>query len=330
MSKSTSFSVVIPTYNRELLLKRALDSALQQTYAEYELLIIDDGSTDGTADLVRSYSAQAGSRIRYEWQTNRGYTAALNRGLELASGDWVAFLDSDDYWVPEKLELQARAIGRFGSEAGVCFADARYLNNPQLTMTAFEHDQKHYEQEEGLVQDPAALILSRNHGIYLQSLAADRRVVLATGFFDPHLRVGGDTDYLLRLSLRTKFCYVNKPLSYIDRTVGRKDGLIELLADDPTRLEQRKYLYELWLTYDGVSGEVAREVHTQLAMVHNDWASYYLRESDYAKAREETSIAIHHRLNCKVLAKWMMARFAPGVFGAILRKRRLARPYVPY
>jgi glycosyltransferase involved in cell wall biosynthesis len=323
-----SFSVLIPTYNRELLLKRAIDSVLQQSHSEYELIVIDDGSTDGTAEVVRSYSAQVGSRIRYEWQTNNGKSVALNRGLAVASADWVAFLDSDDYWAPNKLELQA--IRRYGSESGACFTDARYLNNPHLSMTAFERDLKHYAQDEGLILDPTALVLSGNHGIFMPTLVADRRVVLATGPFDPQLRVSQDTDYLFRLSLRTAFCYVNKPLAYFDRTVDRKLGQIELLADDCTRLQVRQYMYERWLTYDGVTGGVARTVHSRLAAVHNEWASVYLCRSDYEKARQETSTAAHHRLTLKVAAKWVMARIAPGVAGAMLRKRRSARPLVPY
>lgn len=330
MPMTPSFSVLIPTYNRELLLKRAIDSVLQQSHSEYELIVIDDGSTDGTAEVVRSYSAQVGSRIRYEWQTNNGKSVALNRGLAVASANWVAFLDSDDYWAPNKLELQARAIRRYGSESGACFTDARYLNNPHLSMTAFERDLKHYAQDEGLILDPTALVLSGNHGIFMPTLVADRRVVLATGPFDPQLRVSQDTDYLFRLSLRTAFCYVNKPLAYFDRTVDRKLGQIELLADDCTRLQVRQYMYERWLTYDGVTGGVARTVHSRLAAVHNEWASVYLCRSDYEKARQETSTAAHHRLTLKVAAKWVMARIAPGVAGAMLRKRRSARPLVPY
>jgi glycosyltransferase involved in cell wall biosynthesis len=96
-------SVTIPTFNRAHLLGHAIDSVLRQTYADVEIIVIDDGSTDNTADVVAKY----GDRVRYYWQPNGGLGAARNAGLDRATGDWIAFLDSDDYWFDFKLALQA-------------------------------------------------------------------------------------------------------------------------------------------------------------------------------------------------------------------------------
>jgi GT2 family glycosyltransferase len=108
---SSLVSVIIPAYNRAYCLSRTLDSLLGQSYGRFEALIIDDGSTDGTEELVRSrYGGD--SRIRYCYQTNQGVTVARNRGLDLAQGDFVAFLDSDDVWAEWKLEVQVAALER--------------------------------------------------------------------------------------------------------------------------------------------------------------------------------------------------------------------------
>src|SRR5690349_14194018 len=105
MSSTPLVSIIVPTFNRAYCLGRTVRSALAQTHAGIEVIVVDDGSTDGTRELVRELMAADG-RVRYAFQSNRGVSAARNRGLKLAAGAFVAFLDSDDVWKPWKLELQ--------------------------------------------------------------------------------------------------------------------------------------------------------------------------------------------------------------------------------
>lgn len=106
---------VVPVFNGERYLAEALDSVLSQTYQPVEIIVVDDGSTDGTAQVVAGY----GERVRYYFQDNSGAPAARNRGIEAAQGEFVAFLDADDMWHKEKLERQ---IARFDArlELGIC------------------------------------------------------------------------------------------------------------------------------------------------------------------------------------------------------------------
>ena len=114
-------SVVIPTFNREALLRRAIESVLCQTHRAVEVLVVDDGSTDGTAVMMAAtYAADA--RVRYLPQQNAGVAVARNRGLAAATGDYLALLDSDDYWYPWKLELQLRCLRRVQG-AGMIWSD---------------------------------------------------------------------------------------------------------------------------------------------------------------------------------------------------------------
>jgi glycosyltransferase involved in cell wall biosynthesis len=117
-------SVTIPTYNRAHLIGYAIDSVLKQTYADVEIVVIDDGSTDGTADVVARY----GDRVRYYWQPNGGLGAARNAGLDRATGDCIAFLDSDDYWLEHKLELQVALLKRL-PEVGFTFTEFSILKD---------------------------------------------------------------------------------------------------------------------------------------------------------------------------------------------------------
>ncbi len=99
-------SVVIPAMNAEAFVGRAIDSALAQTLAPREIIVVDDGSTDGTRQVVQRY----GERVRYLQQDNQGASAARNTGIRAASGEWIAFLDADDEWLPERLALQVRLL----------------------------------------------------------------------------------------------------------------------------------------------------------------------------------------------------------------------------
>jgi len=118
-SPSVRFSAVIPTYNRATLVSRAISSALSQTYPPAEIIVVDDGSTDATKQVV----CGIGGIVRYVWQENGGGATARNRGAREATSEWVAFLDSDDIWAPGHLEGLARAIVATGGNAVLYFDD---------------------------------------------------------------------------------------------------------------------------------------------------------------------------------------------------------------
>lgn len=99
-------SVIIPTYNRAYCVVEAIESVLGQTFQDFELIVVDDGSTDATAEVLAPYV----DRIRYIYQKNAGVSAARNTGIRAARGQWIAFLDSDDVWLPEKLEIQVEGV----------------------------------------------------------------------------------------------------------------------------------------------------------------------------------------------------------------------------
>jgi glycosyltransferase involved in cell wall biosynthesis len=96
------FSIIIPTYNRAHIIKRPIDSILAQTFKDWELIIVDDGSTDDTKEIIESYKDP---RIRYVWQENQERSASRNHGIELAKGEWICFQDSDDEYLPEHLQV---------------------------------------------------------------------------------------------------------------------------------------------------------------------------------------------------------------------------------
>jgi glycosyltransferase involved in cell wall biosynthesis len=125
MDNSPLVSVILPTYNREKYLQRSIGSVLSQTYSNWELIIWDDGSTDGTKEIVRSYN---NPKIRYFFDKNRGANFARNSAIQNSDGKYIAFLDSDDEWVKEKLSEQAEVMKTF-PEIDVLFSDFMNINN---------------------------------------------------------------------------------------------------------------------------------------------------------------------------------------------------------
>ena len=172
-------SCAIPVFNCERYLAEALDSILAQTYRALEIIVADDGSTDGTAQVVASY----GDRIRYLWQSNAGPAAAQNLALAAVQGQFVAFLDADDLWHPEKL---ARQMARFRArpELDLCVAHIQNFWVPELA-----------EEAERLRDHRIAQPLP---GYTSVTLLAKRCLFEAVGPFDSRLQHGSGLDWFLR------------------------------------------------------------------------------------------------------------------------------------
>ena len=119
-------SVIIPTYNREKFLPATIDSVLRQTYSDYEIIVVDDGSTDGTQEVIEKLY---GGKLKYIYKNNGGPASARNVGLKNASGNYIAFLDSDDLWFPEKLETQIRFMEKNHSQITLVYHKNLKIDN---------------------------------------------------------------------------------------------------------------------------------------------------------------------------------------------------------
>ena len=196
-----SISVVIPTYNTAGLLRQAIDSALAQTLPSAEIIVIDDGSIDDTSDVVASY----GDRVRYVQQANAGVSAARNRGLRLASSEFVAFLDSDDVWHPRKLELQAAPLA---ADAGLGMLGTFMFDWPLAAMPNVTDEPLAAPLEEISWER----LVVKNH--FVTSSVMIRASILAeVGTFDPALKSTEDRDLWLRIAERSRVANVPLPLT---------------------------------------------------------------------------------------------------------------------
>lgn len=200
-------SVIIPTYNRRAYVQEAIDSVLAQTFTDYEIIVIDDGSTDGTGEAL---TARYGDRIRYVWQENQGESVARNRGIDMAQGEFIAFLDSDDLWLSEKLERQVQYLRKHSAVGAVtCVALGVDTDNvplpghPQIGAGITERD-----------FTPEALLLANRVGSPT-NLVVRRSVISQIGGFDNRIRYGEDWDFAMRLRHAAAIAIVKEPLSRV-------------------------------------------------------------------------------------------------------------------
>ena len=207
---SPSFTVVIPAYNSERFIAKAIGSALAQTHAPLEVIVVDDGSQDGTGRIVQEF----GPPVRYHKQANSGPSAARNQGVSLAQNEWIAFLDSDDAWLPEKLARQAELIQQDPSLALVAAHYAEY------------DGQGSFISESGLPQPlTAKAVMSRltMGTLFLLSSTVVRRAVFQElQGFNPGLVCGEDREFWARLASRYSVGAVHEVLV---RKLHRPDSL---------------------------------------------------------------------------------------------------------
>jgi glycosyltransferase involved in cell wall biosynthesis len=311
----TKLSVVIPSYNRAHLVVRAVETVLAQTCSPDEIIVVDDGSTDDTADAMSAFinaKARHSPEIRYFVQQQKGPSAARNKGIGEARGDWIAFLDSDDLWHPEKLERQFKAIDCFQGLCGACYTDVRFTNNPFIELTAFSPLKSHYTDPVGVLSNPWRFIVGSGHTIFVQSLLARTEIIKAVGGFDENLFLGEDQDFTFRLSLLTGFCYVNMQLVEVDRSPCRETGMIELFENAAIRLEQRQLRNEKWLALSE-DQEIKKILAKSLCTIHSEWANLSLAKGEYERAFRSIDEAVRYHWNFRTYCKRLLIRFAPHV-----------------
>jgi glycosyltransferase involved in cell wall biosynthesis len=170
-------SVIIPVYNGEAFLARALKSAFEQDYAALEVIVVDDGSTDATARITKGWP-----EARYFYQSNQGHGAAKNTGIEKSRGEFLAFLDADDWWAPNKLRLQIDFLDAH-PQAGYVISHMKTMLEPGV------------EAFPGLRPE----LLQQDSPAFLPSALLVRRTIMSTvGMFDPSFKHGNDSDWFFR------------------------------------------------------------------------------------------------------------------------------------
>ena len=209
-------SVIMPAFNSARYIQESIDSVLAQDYPNNELIVIDDGSTDSTVELVSDY----GNRVRLITQQNQGAAVARNAGLKAARGDYIAFIDSDDVWLPGKLTTQIRHL-QHHPDVGIVYArwhkwkpDNSGEFPPPATFNVSGADT--HDSDPGITQDGSGWLYTRllfTSKLHTITVVARRSVVEVVGDFDTTLKRGQDYDYWIRASRETRIHQLDQPLA---------------------------------------------------------------------------------------------------------------------
>ena len=203
-------TVILPTWNRVKLLSRSVDSVLSQTFKDYELIIVDDGSTDSTHEFLNLFY----DKIRtFIFDRNHGVSKARNFAISNSSSDWIAFLDSDDYWHPEKLQKQID-LTKIVDQCPIHFTDEIWIRNG----VKVNPKKKHQKKDGWIFQPSLELCLISPSSVILKRELLERH-----GMFDETLPVCEDYDLWLRLTFRYKVALLNQKL--MTRYGGHADQL---------------------------------------------------------------------------------------------------------
>ncbi len=252
-------SVIIPTYNRAFIVGKSIDSVLQQTYNDYEIIVVDDGSTDNTHDSLKPYF----NKIHYEYKENGGIASARNRGLEIAQGEYIALLDSDDFWKPEKLERQMacfHAHPEYGMVATRCVT-----NTVDTDFRTIEMNKIRRSGKSGWIYKD---LFFRNF-IRTSSVVIKKECFDKVGGFDESLPRCEEIDMWLRLSKQYPVGFINDVLTIYtrrpkeiraDNIEGRKNWLRVLERNyDPELIPKGLYKKRMAKIYNHLAEKMIKK-----------------------------------------------------------------------
>jgi glycosyltransferase involved in cell wall biosynthesis len=249
MDKSLKVSVIIPTFNRQTTLEKALDSVLGQTYQNFEVLVCDDASTDGTYELVNAYSKKAPQIRLLSLPYNQGAGAARNMAMQAARGEYLAFLDSDDEWRKEKLAKQVQIMDQQSTDVGVCFCGATIIKNGDV------YDIKKYVPDVKWEKDTFRKFVCDYVDFLTPTIMIRRSCLSVSGMMVPEMRRNQDGEFLLRLFSKFKLVVIPDDLVIIH--LGTRPGRIK------SNYGLMKNAYPFWAQHK----ELVRQTSGSLASI---------------------------------------------------------------
>ncbi|MFC1848268.1 glycosyltransferase family 2 protein [Chloroflexota bacterium] len=295
-------SVIIPSYNRASLVTRAIDSVLVQTYPYLEVVVVDDGSTDNTTDVVGSYADERVKCVKH--RKNRGVSAARNAGINVSRGEFIGFLDSDDEWLPEKLERQVEKFKSASVNTGLVYGGYEVIDSGSNKTISWENPKKRgpvfrYLLKEDFIGSPTPLV--------------KRECFEKAGCFDEELQFCEDWDMWLRIAQYYEFDYVGETVAkfYVSQ--------FQTTSDSYRALQNLSKFWAKHHTY--LSEEPAILAH------HFKWAAQrYLIEREYGTARTYFANAVRARpLDVRLYSHLIAALIAPGLYRSVWKTQFMIR-----
>ena len=271
-------SVIIPTHNRAHFIADTIQSVLDQTFSDFEIIVVDNESTDNTKQVVDGFKD---SRIKYIYQENRGVANARNNGIKASSGEYIAFLDSDDMWLPENLELKVKMLDSYPDAALVSSDYYIFDSDTGANLGRFWDNRpfRHLLKLDKGVRQPLAFATLLTPSVVM----ARRRIFIdEVGYFDESLQFSEDWDIWLRILPRF-------PIRVIDMPVARyRHHDAQYSDENPVR----RYLCGIAMLNkavrdDCLSREDRRYIRKKLASKHSGYGWYIIKKGEIDPGRKE-------------------------------------------
>jgi len=307
----------MPAYNAAPYIGETLDSVFEQTFTDYEVIVVNDGSPDAV-ELERALEPYM-CRIRYIKQKNLGAGAARNEGLRAAQGEFVAFLDADDLWLPNYLEEQLKFIRE--NDFDLVCADAMHFGDSPLAGKTY---MEAFMKTAPLVGEVSFLgLVSAEQSLITSGIVARRAPIIAVGLFDEGLRNSQDFDLWLRLVRHGgRLAYQRQLLLHYRCHENSLSG------DEINRTTRQLRVYDkIESSFDLTPEErpaVLRAIAGRRALLEFELGKHYLEQGDFEKSRAAFSKAMSLRKNWKTVVAVLLSRWSPGFMRAI-HLRRLRR-----
>lgn len=272
-----NISVVIPAYNSTAFIKRAINSVLCQSYPVYEIIIVDDGSVDG----LESYLSQNFSTLVYVKQNNQGASAARNKGVSLARGQWIAFLDADDSWKASKLQRQVEAIQATEDAPDLCYCNYGYAGEDSTSI-------KRYKTKRVELCDVLKYPYLGTPTVLVRKTAFEK-----INGFDETLTTAEDIDMYLKLAVLKPFLLVEEALVNIYRTEGS-------LANRYNTWSNERFVYQRLLNNRNYS-EYSLIIKEHIHKISYDELLYLIQHRKYGEFKERwTTQAVNLKIKEKL------------------------------
>lgn len=295
-------SVVIPLYNKEKQIACTLQSVFEQTFQNFEIVIVDDGSTDNSVEEVEKFDD---SRIRLIHQTNAGVSAARNRGIEEASGELIAFLDADDVWMPEYLATQYGLYQKY-PECSVYACNYEFRDSEgKVTPTIIR--KLPFEGEDGILSNYFEVASCSHPPICSISIMVKKTAIQAIGGVPLGIKSGEDLLTWARLAVSGVIAYSRKSLAMFIRDEGlfNKDQQLRVPEKEDIVGQELKKLYNINRHIIGLNKYVA--------LWHKMRTRIFIDKKDRRKAIKECLISMKYNMNVKILV-FLVLIFLPSSF----------------
>jgi len=281
MRRMVKVSVIVPVYNGEKYIREAIDSILNQSYKDFEVIVIDDGSKDNTLSIIKEYDG----KIRWKSQKNKGQASAINEGIKMAKGEYVAYLDADDVCMPERLKIQVRYLDEHPN-VGLVYSGCYLINGSggiQRIMNAHLYDD---------------FVLLQKDYIARSTVMHRKKCLDEVGLFDESITGDDDWDMWIRISEKSRVGCIEKPLVKY-RVHGENISLVR-----PKRLAYRRHTKmrilektykrkkNLWLKFKVLRAKAEKKIGQMLPIIDKKFPGIWWRADEVLDRVERVAVRI--------------------------------------